>query len=118
VAGGVGIAGIALWGVTGIWGLAQKSAASDAGGCDADGKCESAQAAEDVSPQPNTLLNVATVGLIVGALGLGTGAVLLVVAGGDDGERRTQARQNRARTLRIEPSVGPGTAGGIVTGRF
>ena len=75
VAGGVGGAGLVLWGVTGLMAASKKSTASE----NCSGSVCNSQAGKDAGDSARTLAQVATVGLGVGVAGLATGVVLYFV---------------------------------------
>lgn len=82
VAGGVGLVGIGVGITTGIMALGKKSTADEQ--CsDALQRCS--QEGHDAASSGRTLAAVSTVGWIVGALGVGAGAFLILTSDGEKG---------------------------------
>jgi hypothetical protein len=82
VAGGVGIVGIGVGITTGIMALGKKSTAEEQ--C-SDTLQRCSQEGHDAASSGRTLAAVSTVGWIVGALGVGAGAFLILTSDGEKG---------------------------------
>lgn len=103
VAGGVGAAGILVGTTAGVLALGKKSTVD--ANCDDAKRCN--QTGIDAADAGSRLATVSTVGLLVGAVGVGVGAYLLV----------TSPTATRPETALV-PTVGP-TGGGLSwLGRF
>jgi hypothetical protein len=99
---GVGVIGV---GVGVYFGLKARSTKSELDDACRDNVCTEAQRSkyDDGKKQAN----ISTIGFVVGAVGIGLGTVLLVTSGG----KKESAKKPR----RIEPYVGPGSAGVVGT---
>jgi hypothetical protein len=110
VAGGVGVAGMVMFGVAGGMSLSTYSEVEDKCSAQPGGRCTSAADLEliDRGEQEQVIANV---GLVIGSVGLATGATLLIVdlAGGGGSSQEAAKRP-------IDLDVGPGYVG--VRGRF
>lgn len=105
VALGVGVVGV---GVGAFMGLQAKSTKSEIDDKCKNGVCQEGE--RDLYDKGKTQADIATVGFIVGAVGIGAGTVLLLTGGkGGKVESKTSAR-------RVVPYVGPAHAG--VYGQF
>ena len=96
---GVGAVGLV---VGSVFALQAKSTKSDL-----DSKCKSGVCSEsqrDLYDKGKNQANVATVGFVVGAVGLGVGTVLLLTSGDGKEGKKPVAR-------RVSPYVGPGSVG-------
>ncbi len=93
---GVGVVGVAVGAVTGAMVLGKKSTIDSE--CDANKACS--QAGLDAADSARTLSTVSTVGFIVGAVGVGAGAIFIVSSGG-----------NKAPRTALTTSMAPGGAG-------
>ena len=83
----MGVAGVAVGVVTGI--LAASEASDISAGC-VDNHCLPADAARGDAAE--TLGTVSTVGLVIGAAGIGVGVGLLVFGGSDEGAPKAALR--------------------------
>jgi hypothetical protein len=106
VAGGVGAAGLLTFGVFGLMNNAKHSSLEDA--CPG-GHCPPEKSGDIDSGK--TYQTVANVGLVVGIVGVGTGAALYVL-----GSKKKPAEQPAATAKMPQVMVGPGSV--LVTGRF
>ncbi len=88
VALGVGAAGLALGGVTGIIAAGKKSDLKNSGECVAD-RCPTSQT--DTVNSLNSMRTISTVGFIAGGVLAGTGIVLLLSSGSSSSSAATQA---------------------------
>jgi hypothetical protein len=124
VAGGIGVAGLGVWAVTGILGLSKKSAA-ESGGCNRDEQpingeypCDTQEAADDAnkaSAASEKFLTVATVGLIVGGVGIAAGTAMLLMSS----KAGTASRASRStRRIGVVPHAGSQGGGATVLGTF
>ncbi len=104
VALGVGVVGV---GVGAFMGLQAKSTKSELDSKCKNGVCGDDQ--QDLYDKGKTQAGIATVGFIVGAVGIGAGTVLLLTGGKSEVESKAGAR-------RVTPYVGPRQVG--VYGRF
>jgi hypothetical protein len=95
VMGGIGLAGLVVGGVAGVLTIADKSTVDS--NCDATKHCS--QTGYDAAQSGKTLGLVTTTGLLIGAVGLGTGAYLLLSSKGS----------TEARTVVTAGWVGSGT---------
>jgi hypothetical protein len=102
VAGGVGIAGLAVFAVTGALVLAAESDLDEA--CPDRSACRSPEA-DDIAARGRTLNVVNAIGLGVGAAGVGLGLTLLIVGYGSDGQE-----------ARLAPEIAPHRIGLRVQG--
>jgi hypothetical protein len=111
VAGGVGVAGIAVGSVFGLMTLSQKSQQESA--CGSSASCTSSGHARALSDHSTGMTDstISTVGFIAGGALLVGGALLFFAAG------HSPDAPAAARTL-VVPSVGPGGGGMFLTGRF
>ena len=113
VAAGVGVAGLAVGGVTGALALGKKGTVSDH--CDVDAhRCDSE--GKDAVDAGQTLGAISTVGFVVGAAGAAAAVVLFLTEpkaagnhGGTEGARRSHEGQRIISSLRAVsvPSVSP-----------
>ncbi len=97
---GIGVVGV---GVGTYMGLQARSTKSDL-----DGKCQSnvcSQSERDLYDKGKSQANVATVGFVVGAVGIGLGTVLLLTGG------KGKAKAEAAQEASLTPVVGPGNVG-------
>jgi hypothetical protein len=97
---GVGVAGLAFWGVTGAMQLSALGKVKQ----ECHPHCESAQQREDLA-RFQTYGDAATIGLVVGGAGVVTGAVLLLFF------RDAPARADHPAAIRVHPWIGPGDGG-------
>jgi hypothetical protein len=97
VFGGVGVAGVAVGAVTGVFVLSKKSTVNQ--NCDAAKRCN--QTGYDAASAGRTFGIVSTTGFVVGALGLAAGAYFLLKSDGGEQEPATA----------LVPAAGPGSAG-------
>ena len=118
---GVGAAGVALGSIFGIMGLTQRAPLSK--GCDPSGLCTAMTPPEGQAFQSHIdgvhFDGVAsTISFAVGVVGLGTGAVLLVLASQKPASdaRPPRATASIGASIRARPWVGPGNVG--VAGTF
>lgn len=109
IAGGVGVAGLATFGIFGAMNNAKHSKLEDE--CK-DGVCPASL--EDDKDAGKTYQTIANVGLVVGVVGLGTGTVLYLMSG-----KKTEkaAALPRRRGPRVE-SVSVGYQSVLVSGSF
>lgn len=77
VVGGVGVAGFAVGAITGIIGLSKQSTGND--NCD-DVRRVCNQAGIDANDTARTMAPISTIGLVVGVLGVGAGAYLILTS--------------------------------------
>jgi hypothetical protein len=111
VAGGIGIAGIASFAVFGGLNNAKFRKLEDE--C-INNNCSSELESE--KDQGKTYQTIANVSLAVGVVGIGTGAVLLFLSGGDS--ERQESRLHRARARSSVPRIGIGPGYVDVSGSF
>jgi hypothetical protein len=104
IAGGVGVAGLAVFGVFGLLSNSKYKQLQDA--CQGDRCAPSRQSDIDAGKRDQTLANV---GLVVGAVGLGTSAALFLFGGSGHAEKAP-------KTARVELGIGFGTV--QLSGRF
>lgn len=102
IAGGVGVAGLAVMTIFGILAATQASSADD----ECDGRFCS-QAGLDGHADAHTSATVSTIGLVVGVVGIATGTVLLLVAPSPNDDQAAYW---------MGPSLGPG--GGMLRAGF
>jgi hypothetical protein len=103
IVGGVGVAALA---VGGVFGLSALSKHSDAKSACPGGVCASSADA-DTQSSARSAARIADIGFVLGAIGVGVGAYLVLT---DPGPSKTSGY--------IAPQVGPGTAGAAVGGTF
>ena len=84
---GVGVAGLAVWGVAGVLAVSKRSDLED-GGCSGD-SCP--RALEGDVESYDTLRTVSGIGFVVGAVGVAGGVALLLAAPGERAEPRVSA---------------------------
>jgi len=106
VAGAVGLAGLGVG--AGFGALALVKSGESSGFCDAADRCAPAGGA--LRDEARTAANVSTVSFAVGLVGLGAGAVLLLLP-------EKSGRSDAART-RLLPLAGPDGAGAALRGTF
>jgi tetratricopeptide (TPR) repeat protein len=107
VAGGIGLAGIASFAIFGGLNSAKFRKLED--------ECINSRCSPDLESerdQGKTYQTIANVSLVVGAVGIATGTVLLVIAGGEDDP------QQEARTRSRAPRLGIGLGYVDVSGSF
>ena len=92
VVGGIGVAGLVVGGVTGVMVLGKKSTVDD--NCDANKICNREGA--DAADAGRTLGTVSTIGFVVGAVGVGLGAYLVL----------SSDNKEQPRTM-LAPAVAP-----------
>jgi len=109
IAGGVGVAGLATFGIFGAMNNAKHSKLQDA--CK-DGVCPSNM--EDEKDTGKTYQTIANVGLVVGVVGLGTGTVLYLMSGKKTEKTATAPKRRGPRVN----SVSVGYQSVFVTGSF
>lgn len=112
VAGGVGIAGILVGGITGMMAVSHKNAA--ARDC-VDGKCP--PSTWDDLDSARSLAAVSTVGFVVGAVGLGVGTSFLLLHD-EPKVARAATPKLRVSQVSVVPDLGPRSARLSVSGRF
>jgi hypothetical protein len=103
VAGGIGIAGIATFAVFGGLNNSKFRKLED--------ECISGRCSPELESEKDTgktYQTIANVGLGVGIVGIATGAVLLLVSGGDSEQDEAQVRRGRARAQLPRLGIGPG----------
>jgi hypothetical protein len=110
VAGGVGIAGLATFGVFGVMNNSKHSDLEEQ--CN-NGVCP--KSAEEDADTGRTYQTIANVGLVVGVVGLATGTVLFLMSGNKE-EKAAQRTTRRAQAARWNVDVGPRWVG--VRGSF
>jgi hypothetical protein len=112
VAGGVGLAGVLVGGITGMMAVAHKNAA--ARDC-VDGKCP--PSTWDDLDSARSLAAVSTVGFVVGAVGLGVGTSFLLLHD-EPKAARAATRKPHLSQVSVVPDLGPRSASLSVSGRF
>jgi hypothetical protein len=93
IAGGIGVAGLAVGAVTGIMALGKKKDVD--ANCDADKWCT--QSGTDAAHDGKKLGQLSTAGWIVGAVGIGAGAILILTSPSKTGAQSA---------LQVSPAVG------------
>ncbi len=106
VIGGVGVAAVGVGSVFGVLALGTYGDADEA--CPSHRGCSGN--ALDVRDRASFQATVANVGIGVGLVGIGLGAVLLITGSEDE--------PHQVGTVRVVPSVGPKAAGLVVDSRF
>lgn len=102
VFGAIGLAGLAVGGVTGVMALGQKKTVDD--------NCQGLACNDkgmDAVDQGRTLGLVSTIGFGVGGAALATSLILLIAGGGSDSSRSTAARPSVRPVLGAQVSSGP-----------
>ena len=99
VLGGVGLVGLAVGTVAGVMVLERKSTVDD--NCDAAKRCN--REGFDAAESGRTLGVVTTAGLVVGALGLASGAYLILSSPKEQGPHTALVTARRARRRSAEP---------------
>jgi hypothetical protein len=112
VAGGVGVAGILVGGISGMIALSHKNAAAK--DC-LDGKCP--PSTWDDLDSARSMAAVSTVSFVVGAVGLVTGTSLLLLHDEPTAAAAVTPKVRLAR-LSVSPGIGPRGGGLSVSGRF
>jgi hypothetical protein len=108
VAGGVGLAGIAVGAGFGLAAIGRNNEANDAG---CEGKVCPTDAAADLRRDARSLALVSTIGFGAGLACAGAGVALILISSGGDAPAPSAG-------LRLIPAAGPGGAGALVTGSF
>ena len=112
VAGGIGIVGIVVGGITGMMAVSHKNAA--ARDC-VDGKCP--PSTWDDLDSARSLAAISTVGFVVGAVGLGVGTSFLLLQD-EPKAARAATPKTRFSQVSVVPDLGPRSASLSVSGRF
>lgn len=112
VAGGIGLAGILVGGITGMMAVSHKNSAAK--GC-VDGKCP--PSTWDDLDSARSMAVASSVGFVVGAVGLAIGTSFFLL---HDGPTAAHAVAPKARLSRlsVSPGLGPHSGSLSVSGRF
>jgi hypothetical protein len=115
VVGGVGVAGLAVGAVTGLMAMGKSSDAKKS--CSQSGPCAS-KSAVDAADGAKSLGLVSTIAFVGGAVGVAAGAVLVFTAQKEGSKTGAKPPNQKVATVRVTPSVGPGSGGFVLSGTF